>query len=78
MLCTLEGASNLEVGYSPEIDILVVRHSVDPSDYAKETKGVIAHFHAAGKPVLLEIQGARELLQGSITSLVEGEEVSLS
>ncbi len=52
----------MKVSCSRDVDILVVRHSVDPSDYVKETKGVIAHFHAAGKPVLLEIQGAGELL----------------
>ena len=31
-----------------------------------------------GKPVLLEIQGAREFILGSITSMVKDEEVTFS
>ena len=37
---------------------------------------MIAHFTADGKPVLLEIQGAREFILNSVTSLEKDEEVS--
>lgn len=67
----------MKVKYSPEVDILLVRLSDDPFDYAEESNGVITHFSADGRPVLLEIQGAREFLLGSLTSLVKGQEVKL-
>ena len=51
--------------------------SQEPFDYAEEVDGVITHFSAAGKPVLLEIQGAKDFLIGSLTSLVKGEEVRI-
>ncbi len=35
------------------------------------------HFSEDDRPVLLEIQGARDFLLGSLTSLVKGEEVKL-
>ena len=60
------------------MDILQVRLSDAPVDYAEEADGIIAHFSAEGKPVFLEIQGAREFLLSSITSLVKDEEVRLS
>lgn len=68
----------MKVKYNPDVDILMVWLSEEPFDYAEEVDGVITHFSAAGKPVLLEIQGAREFLLGSLTSLVKGEEVKLS
>ena len=52
----------MKVSCSRDVDILVVRRSDEPFDYAKETNGFITHLYAAGKPVLLETQGARELL----------------
>jgi uncharacterized protein YuzE len=67
----------MKVRYSPDVDILLIWLSDEPFDYAEEANGVITHFSAAGKPVLLEIQGARDFLLGSITSLVKGEEVRL-
>ena len=39
---------------------------------------VIAHMTEEGRPVLLEIQGAREFILSSVTSLVKDEEVTLS
>ena len=63
--------------YSRDVDILLVWLSDDPFDYAEETDGVITHFSAAGKPVLLEIQDAQEFLLSSLTSLLKDEEVSL-
>lgn len=38
---------------------------------------MITHFSVAGKPVMLEIQGGREFLLCSITSLVNEEEVRI-
>ncbi len=67
----------MKVKYSRDVDILTVWLSNEPFDYAEETDGVITHFSAAGKPVLLEIQGARDFLLGSLTSLVKDEEVTL-
>ena len=66
----------MKVKYSRDVDILLVSLSHDPFDYAEEADGVITHFSAAGKPVLLEIQGAREFLLSSLTSLLKDEEVS--
>ena len=67
----------MKVKYSRDVDILLVWLSDDPFDYAEESDGIITHFSADGRPVLLEIQGAREFLLGSLTSLVKGEEVKL-
>ena len=67
----------MKVKYSKDVDILLVSLSDEPVDYAEEADGVIAHFSTKGKPVLLEIQGAREFLLSSLTSLLKDEEVSL-
>jgi uncharacterized protein YuzE len=67
----------MKVKYSPDVDILLVWLSSEPFDHAEESDGVITHFSATGKPVLLEIQGARDFLIGSLTSLIKGEEVRL-
>ena len=67
----------MRLKYSPDVDILLVWLSDGHFDYAEETDGVITHFSAEGKPVLLEIQGAKEFLLGSLTSLVKGGEVTL-
>jgi len=67
----------MKVKYSKDVDILLVSLSDEPVDYAEETDGVIAHFSAKGKPVLLEIQGAREFLLSSLTSLLKDEEVRI-
>jgi len=67
----------MRVKFNREVDILLVWLSDDPFDYAEESDGVITHFSADGRPVLLEIQGAKDFLLGSLTSLVKGEEVKL-
>ena len=67
----------MKVKYSSDVDILMVWLSNEPFDYAEETDGLITHFSAAGKPVFLEIQGAKDFLLGSLTSLVRDEEVDL-
>ena len=68
----------MKVKYSRDADILMVWLSNEPFDYAEETDRLITHFSASGKPVLLEIQGGRDFLLGSITSLVKDSEVTLS
>ena len=63
--------------YSHDVDILLVWVSDDPFDYAEESNGGITHFSSDGKPVLLEIQGAKDFLMSSLTSLIEDKEVRL-
>ena len=67
----------MKVKYSRDVDILQVWLSDIPFDHAEESGGVITHFSATGKPVLLEIQGAKDFLLSSITSMVREEEVRL-
>ena len=67
----------MKVKYSRDVDILLLWLSDDKFDYAEEADGVITHFTSDGKPVLLEIQGAKAFLLGSLTSLVEDTEVKL-
>jgi hypothetical protein len=52
----------MKIRYSREVDILTVQVSDTPADHAEESNGVITHFSAAGKAVMLEIQGGREFL----------------
>ena len=66
----------MKIRYSREVDILTIQVSEMPVDHAEESGGVITQFSAAGNPVMLEIQGGREFLLSSITSLVNEEEVS--
>ena len=68
----------MKVKYRREVDILKVRLSDEPFDYAEESVGVISRMTSEGKPVLLEIQGARESILRSFTSMVKDEEVTLS
>ena len=67
----------MKIKYSKDVDILMVWLSNEPFDYAEESNGIITHFSSECKPVLLEIQGARDFLLGSITSLVKDQEVNL-
>ena len=67
----------MKISYNREVDILTIWVSETPADYAEESDGVITHFSVDGKPVMLEIQGGRKFLLGSITSLVNEEEVRL-
>ena len=68
----------MKIKYSRDVDILLVWLSDESFDYAEEANGVITHFNSDGKPVLLEIQGAKEFLLSSLTSLIKDEEVRLS
>ncbi len=67
----------MKIRYSREVDILTIEVSDSPAEYAQESDGVITHFGIDGKPVMLEIQGGRNFLLGSITSMVNEEEVRL-
>lgn len=67
----------MNVKYSRDVDILLVWLSDESFDYAEEAHGLITHFNSDGKPVLLEIQGAKEFLLSSITSLINDDEVRL-
>ena len=67
----------MKIKYSPEVDILLVELSPGPVDYAEDTNGVITRLSANGKPLVLEIQGAKEFPLNSLTSLVKEEEVRL-
>ena len=68
----------MKIKYSRDVDILKVWLSDEPLDYEEKSAGVIAHMTEEGKPVLLEIQGAREFILGSVTSMVRDEEVTFS
>ena len=61
--------------YSPDVDILMVWLSNEPVDSADESDGVIAHITKSGKPVLLEIQGGKEFILNSLTSVLEEKEI---
>ena len=65
------------IKYSRGADILTLRLSETPADHTEESDGVITHLSAGGRPVLIEIQGGKEFVLGSITSLVNDEEVRL-
>ena len=67
----------MKVKYSRDVDILLVWLDEEPFDYAEEANGIITHFTKEGKPVLLEIQGAKEFILSSLTSLVKDEEVGV-
>jgi hypothetical protein len=67
----------MRIKYSRETDILMIHLAEISADYAQESNGLITHLSSSGEPVLLEIQGGREFLLGSITSLVTEEEVRL-
>ena len=53
------------IRYSKDVDILMVKVSDDRIGYAEEAGGVIVHFSEDDKPVLLEIQDAKEFVMQS-------------
>ena len=68
----------MKVKYSRDVDILKVWLSDEPFDYAEESSGFIAHMTEEGKPVMLEIQGAREFILSSVNSMATDDEVTFS
>ena len=67
----------MKLKYNRDVDILLVWLSDESFDYAEEANGLITQFTKDGRPVLIEIQGAKEFILGSITSLVKDEEVGV-
>jgi uncharacterized protein YuzE len=52
----------MEVRYDREDDVLMIKVSDEPIDYAEQAGSIIVHFAKEGKPVLLEILEAIEFL----------------
>ena len=52
----------MKVRYDREEDILIIRVSGEPIDYAEEIGSIIVHFTKEGKAVLFEIMDATEFL----------------
>lgn len=52
----------MKVSYNRESDVLLIFVSEDKVDYAEEMGPIIVHFTKDGKPVLLEILDASEVL----------------
>jgi len=52
----------VKVSYNRESDVLLIQVSEDRVDYAEEMGPIIVHFTKGGKPVLLEILDASEVI----------------
>jgi acyl-CoA synthetase (AMP-forming)/AMP-acid ligase II len=52
----------MKVRYDGEEDILMIKVSDEPIDYAEQADSIIVHLTKEGKPVLLEILDATEFL----------------
>lgn len=52
----------MKVSYNRESDVLLIFVSEDKVDYAEEVGPIIVHFTKEGKPVLLEILDASEVI----------------
>mgnify|MGYP001227753003 CR=1 FL=1 len=63
--------------YSPDVDILLMQLSSDPVDHAEESGPFIVHFAKSGKPVLLEIQDAKQFVLESLHALFEEAEATV-
>lgn len=66
------------MAYSKDVDILLVRVADYPIDYAEDTGQFIVHFSEDGKPVLLEIQDAKEFVLESLHTLFADARDALS
>lgn len=66
-----------KIRYSKDVDALLIELSDQPVDYAEESGPFIVHFSADGKPVLVEILGAKEFLLDSLSSVMKGAEATL-
>lgn len=66
----------MKVSYDREADILLIDQGErgDIIDYAEEAGSIIIHFTKEGKPVLIEILDASELLTAVIKSLTKAQE----
>jgi uncharacterized protein YuzE len=52
----------MDIRYDKEDDVLVIKVSDEPIDYAEEIGSIIVHFTKSGKAVLFEILDATEFL----------------
>jgi uncharacterized protein YuzE len=52
----------VKVGYNRESDVLLIQFSEAKVDYAEEMGPIVVHFTKDGKPVLLEILDASEVI----------------
>jgi uncharacterized protein YuzE len=69
----------MKVRYDREEDILMIRISDEPIDYAEEIGSIIVHFTKEGKIVLFEIMDATEFLVNVAPNrLIELESIRLS
>ena len=68
----------IKIRYSEDVDALLVEISHEPIAYAEESGPFIVHLSKDGRPVLLEILGAKEFVLGSLSSVVKGTESDLA
>jgi len=55
-------SGSVKVSYNRESDVLLIQVSEAKVDYAEEMGPIIVHFTKDGKPVLLEILDASEVI----------------
>ena len=67
-----------KITYSKDVDALLIELSEKPVDHAEEAGQFIVHFDAEGEPVILEIMDAKSFLLGSLESVMNEKEASLS
>jgi len=60
----------MKLRYDKEEDILMVKVSDEPIDYAEKVNSVIIHFTKDKKPALFEIMDASEFLANMAPTLV--------
>jgi uncharacterized protein YuzE len=69
----------MNVRYDREEDILVIKVTNEPIDYAEEIGNIIVHFTKDGKAVLFEILDATEFLANEAPNhLIELERARLT
>jgi len=52
----------MKMSYNRESDVLLIQVSEEKIDYAEEMGPIIIHFTKEGKPVLLEVLDASEVI----------------
>jgi len=67
-----------KIKYDKETDILIIEFSSKSIEYAEEEGPVIVHFAKNDEPVLLEIQGGKEFILNTFTSMINEKEVVFS
>ena len=67
-----------KINYDKGTDILMIKFSDKPIEYAEEEGPVIVHFGKDDEPVLLEIQGGKEFILNTFISMINEKEVVFS